>query len=84
MVDFAKSSVLKGMLFWFFFDFFKTQKKMALKFKLAKYKRTEVWYWVHCVVLSSKLYCYDDHTLLHLSGLKEKWWTILIWKFQSI
>ena len=53
MVDFAKSSVLI-LLFWvnglllFWFFCFLTKKKVAQKFKLAKCKRTEIWYWVHC------------------------------------
>ena len=36
MVDFVKSSVLQGMLFWFFLLF--NLEKVAPKFKLTKYK----------------------------------------------
>ena len=38
MVDFAQSSVLKEIMFWFFFLLFNSEK-VAQKFKLAKYKQ---------------------------------------------
>ena len=38
MVDFAKSSVLKEIMFWFFFLLFNSEK-VAQEFKLAKYKQ---------------------------------------------